>query len=96
MFRGQRVLHQFGVGTDHHQQVVKIVGHAAGKLADCIHFLGLLQLRFQPAPFGNVAVIRDEMCNLALAVSYGSDGFLCVENLPALLAIRQYSTKHIS
>ena len=41
-----------GVGGDDAEEVVEVVGHASGQLAEAFHPLGLVQLRFQPAAFG--------------------------------------------
>ena len=50
----QLQLHQFRIADDGHQQVVEIVGDAAGELANGIHLLCLAQLQFQALAFGQV------------------------------------------
>ena len=57
MLRSERVQHELGVGTDDHQKVIEIVGHASGQPPDGIHFLRLLQLIFHAAPVSDVTVI---------------------------------------
>ena len=39
------------VVRDDREEVVEVVGHAPGELAEAFHPLGLVQLRFQPHPF---------------------------------------------
>ena len=45
---------KLGVAGDHHQQVVEVVGDAAGEAADRFHLLRLTELQLQHAGFGNV------------------------------------------
>ena len=40
---------ELGVAEDHAEEVVEVVGDAAGELADGLHLLGLEQLRLAPA-----------------------------------------------
>ena len=47
--------HQFGVAAHDGQEVVEIMRHAAGELADGFHLLRLAELGLQPAAFGDVA-----------------------------------------
>jgi hypothetical protein len=54
--RGQ----QRGVPLDHGEDIVEIVGHSTGELADRFHFLGLAQLVFELAAFRDVAGIHDD------------------------------------
>ena len=58
---GQAALHEFEAGADRHQQVVEIVRHAAGELADRFELLalaerrlGLVARRLRLAPLGDV------------------------------------------
>ncbi|WP_242483014.1 hypothetical protein [Pseudomonas sp. TH10] len=43
-------LHQLKAANDPGQQVVEVVGDAAGQLADCFHFLTLPKLGFCHGP----------------------------------------------
>lgn len=52
--RFQLLQQHLGVSVDHHQQIVEVVGYAAGEAADGVHLLRLSQLFFQLAPVGNV------------------------------------------
>ena len=45
---------ELGVSRDHHEQVVEVVGDAAGEPADGFHLLGLAKLLLQGAAFGDV------------------------------------------
>ena len=58
VFLAQR---QRGIAVDAGQQIVELVGHAAGQGADALHFLGLEKLPLQLLMFGHVAVDADEM-----------------------------------
>ena len=50
-----RVHHEeFGVAHDHGQEIVEIVGDAAGQLADHLEVLKVLQALFDDPPFGQV------------------------------------------
>ena len=55
---GQIHLCEFGVTDDHVQQIIEIVCDTAGKLADCLHLLGLAQLLFQLGAPGDVAIAK--------------------------------------
>jgi hypothetical protein len=68
---GERVEHKFGVSADHQEQVVEIVGHPSGQPSNGIHFLGLLQFRFQSATLGDVAERGDEMRDSLTAARSG-------------------------
>ena len=50
----QRLLYQADVPLDHGEDVVEIVGHAGGQLADGLHLLGLAKLALQQSPLGDV------------------------------------------
>src|SRR5262249_2065097 len=52
---GQRVERQLGVANNRGQQVIEIVGYAAGQPPDALHLAGLEQLRFQTAAVGDIA-----------------------------------------
>src|SRR3989449_551704 len=45
MLDRKREEHEFTVSIDHRQEIVEVVGDAAGELTDSLHFLGLAQLR---------------------------------------------------
>ena len=45
---------QLAEAQDHGQQIVEVVGHAAGELSDGFHFLRLLKLLLQGAALGDV------------------------------------------
>ncbi len=68
---------QGGVSHDDRQDVVEIVGHAAGQEADRFHALGVPQLLFHALPLGDVLHQRDEA---ALARYVGE--FAVVKPLP--------------
>ncbi len=42
------------VTDDDGEQVVEVVGHAAGQLADDLHLLSLAELLLQPVPFRQI------------------------------------------
>ena len=54
------VEHQVAVTEDRSEQIVEIVGDAAGELANRLHLLRLPQLFFQLAPIGQIADIHDD------------------------------------
>ena len=45
---------EFRVAGDHHEQIVEVVGDAAGEAADRFHLLRLAQLLLEGAAFGDV------------------------------------------
>ena len=53
------VEHQVGVAENRRQQVVEVVGDAAGQLSDCFHLLRLAQLLLELAAVGDVAHVDD-------------------------------------
>jgi hypothetical protein len=59
---------KLGIAVDHGQQVVEIVGNAAGQPAHGFHFLGLAQLSFQLAALGQVPVHADAGNGRALLI----------------------------
>jgi len=50
----QLLQQHLGVSVNHHQQVVEVVGNAAGEASDSIHFLRLAKLLFELTPVGDV------------------------------------------
>ena len=50
---------QLGVAEDRGQEIVEVVGDAAGELADRIHLLRLDQLRFELPAFGDIDADAD-------------------------------------
>ena len=54
VLRSQRVEHEFGISADHQEQIIEVVRDPASQSADGIHFLRLLQFRFQLAPLGDI------------------------------------------
>jgi hypothetical protein len=58
--RGEFYLEQFAVAENSDQQVIEIVGHAAGETAYCFHFLGLAELVLEGAAFGDIADDGDD------------------------------------
>ncbi len=58
---------------DHHraEDIVEIVGDAAGQLPDCFHFLRLTQPPFQPPLFGDVDSHQADDLDLAVRVENG-------------------------
>ncbi len=57
------------VAFDDHQQIVEVVRHASGELADGLHLLRLAQLIGEALAFGNVQRNSDHALNRALAVA---------------------------
>ena len=53
-FRAQAFEKKFGIAGDHHEEIIEIVGDAAGETSDGFHLLRLLKLLFEGAPFGHV------------------------------------------
>ena len=51
---GELVEENLGVAADDHEQIVEVVSDAAGEAADGFHFLGLAELVFEDAAFGDV------------------------------------------
>ena len=96
MLGRQRIQHQLGVGTDDHQQIIKVVRHSSGQESDCIHFLCLLKLIFQPAPVRNVPVIGNKVRDLPVVVAQRRNGLFRDENLSILLAIRHSAAKDVA
>src|SRR5262249_27215482 len=93
---GQRVRHQLGGGTDDHQQIVEVMGHAAGQLTDRVHFLGLLKLRFEAPPLGNIPVACDEVRNVAFPVSDRGNCLLYEKQLAVFFPVGQDSAENSS
>ena len=54
MAEGELVEHDFGIAADDHEEIVEVVGDAAGEAADGFHFLGLAELVFEHAALGDV------------------------------------------
>jgi len=50
LIAGKLELRQLGVAADHLQDVVEIVGHAAGQLPQRVHLLGVAQCLAQAQP----------------------------------------------
>ena len=48
-------LQRFKIADDDGQEIIEVVGDAAGELTDAFHFLGLPQALFGGAPFGQIA-----------------------------------------
>ncbi len=85
---GHVVPHQqkVAMAVDRGQQVVEVVRHAAGELADGLHLLGLDELRFQRFQFGRVG---EDGENRGRAVEDGArEGDLEEKLLPLRLAAR--------
>src|SRR5580698_2169993 len=54
MAEGDLAEHDFGVSADYHEEIVEVVSDAAGEAAYGFHFLGLAELVFENAAFGDV------------------------------------------
>src|SRR5207245_946171 len=54
MLDRKREEHEFTVSIDHRQEIVEVVGDAAGELTGSLHFLGLAQLRLQTLALSDV------------------------------------------
>ena len=63
---------QIEIADHRHQQVVEVVGDAAGELADRFHLLGLAQLLFDTLGFSQVARDGGEVHGLARRRIIGS------------------------
>ena len=70
---GQPVGQHFGVAFDHHQQVVEIVGDAAGEFADRLQFRGLAELVGEMLAVGNVEGDANDAEQFAFATVKGLD-----------------------
>ena len=78
--RGRPAQQQLAVAVDDGQQVVEVVGHAAGQPADRLHLLRLPELLLQPPPLGDVlddrcraddlAAVADGGCRLANGLTH--------------------------
>ena len=64
-FGGVVLSSKSGVSLDDGQDVVDVVRHAGGQLADRLHFLRLAQLRLQRQPFGDVFNRDDHAVNFS-------------------------------
>ena len=62
--------HQFEVAADHLQEIVEIVRHAAGQVADGLHPLGPAKLILGILAFGDVAGGADDAVDLPLDVAH--------------------------
>ena len=58
--RGERVDDEVREAEDRGQQIVEVVGDAAGELADGLHFLRLTELRFEGLPLADVDADAEE------------------------------------
>ena len=74
--RGERVtvLEHVQLHVDDGENVVEIMRHTTGKLADGFHLLGLAELLLQLARLGDVAGVDDEKPLRRLACDAASDG----------------------
>ncbi len=68
--RRQARLQQRQVAEDDGEQVVEVVGHAAGQLADRLHLLRLTQLLFQGVLLGNVPEDAEHADDAVQAVAH--------------------------
>ena len=96
MLRRQLVQHELCIGTDHHQQVIEIVGHSSGQLAYGIQPLGLLELQLKPAPLGNIAIVRNEVGDPSIRVPQRCDRLFRIEDVSIFLSIDHDSTEHVA
>ena len=69
----QTHLDDFAIAVDDGEQVVEVVGHAAGQEADDFHFLGLPQPLFERLDGRNVGLNADEVGDAAGGVAEGAD-----------------------
>src|SRR5579872_1142730 len=70
--------------------------HPTGQTSDGVHFLCLKKLGLQTEPVGQVAAIRDEMCNLSIGVANRRDALLNIVVIPILLPVYEDPAIHIS
>ena len=73
------------VAEDGRQQVVEVVGDAAGEAADALHLLGLQELRFEPLALGDVLHHAEHADRLAAIVGVG----LPLRGHPPRLVVRR-------
>ena len=69
------VEHQVAVAEDRGEQVVEVVGHAAGELANGVHLLRLAQLIFQLATLREVADVDDDRADGTIGEPVDGDAF---------------------
>ena len=65
---------EFRVAHDRSQQVVEVVGDAAGEPPDCFHLVGLTKFALGPVALRNVLDDRDEVTRLAGDTTVDADG----------------------
>src|SRR4051794_27667072 len=58
------ILHHRGIAQDDCEHIIKIMGNAGGESADCLHFLGLPKLIFEPNSVGDI-LHNQQMIGLA-------------------------------
>ena len=93
MLGSKRVQSEFGVAANDHQEIVEVVSNPAGKVSYGIHFLRLPKLGFQIMALRDIAVVGNEMSNLAAAVADGSNGFFRVKEGSILFPVDEYTAK---
>ena len=88
---------QFGVTENRGQNVVKIMGNAAGQRPDCLYFLGLLQayrqlfvLLFRILSFGNIAGGPQNRYHFAGAVMQKTGGHFNPDGGAILVVLFQF------
>ena len=69
---GELVEQDLGVSADDHEEIVEVVGDAAGEAADGFHFLGLAELVFENAALGDVFGDGFENVGGFVAAGYGA------------------------
>ncbi len=89
-FVGAVILPQhLGVDQHHQQQVVEVMGDAAGHQADRLHLLGMLELLVQPSLLGHVADQHEKRGHLVPFARRHAH-----LTIPALLAARDFEVRH--
>ncbi len=81
--RAVRLLHQFEVPGDHHQQVVEVVRDAAGELPDGLHSLRAVPRRFRGALARHIELAAEEVEQFAARAEHGTD----VQRIPKRRAV---------
>jgi hypothetical protein len=72
--RWQHVHQQFGVALDDHEEVVEVMGDAAGEAAHRFHFLGLAELFFELMALADI-LRDDEMDGATVVIELMGDEF---------------------
>ena len=73
------------------EEIVEIMGDAAGQLADRLHFLHVMQLFLEFFPLGDVLFYRDKMGDFSRGFLDRGDGHFLVVKGPVLAPVDQFT-----